>query len=130
DPTSAAAGIVAAITVEDGEDQVAVRGGERFAARLRPLSVEQTSHAPQWRRDGAYLITGGFGGLGLEVARWLARSGARRLILIGRHALPPRDGWDQIDAASPSGARVAAVVELEALGATVDAEAVDVGDSR
>jgi acyl transferase domain-containing protein/acyl carrier protein len=129
DVNGAAASIVAAITAGDGEDQVAVRSGERFAARLRPMPVdERSARAPKWRADGAYLITGGFGGLGLEVGRWLARAGVRRLILIGRHALPPREQWDQIDPSSPIGARVSAVLDLEALGATVDAEAIDVGD--
>jgi NAD(P)-dependent dehydrogenase (short-subunit alcohol dehydrogenase family)/acyl carrier protein len=36
------------------------------------------------RPEGAYLITGAFGGLGMEVARWLAEHGARHLILLGR----------------------------------------------
>ncbi|MFM7427677.1 MAG: aminotransferase class I/II-fold pyridoxal phosphate-dependent enzyme [Elainella sp.] len=42
---------------------------------------------PLIRTDGAYLITGGTGGLGLRVARWLATQGAARLILVGRR--PP-----------------------------------------
>ncbi|MFV1966601.1 MAG: SDR family NAD(P)-dependent oxidoreductase, partial [Pirellulaceae bacterium] len=35
---------------------------------------------------GTYLVTGGLGGLGLEVARWLADRGARHLVLVGRSA--------------------------------------------
>lgn len=34
--------------------------------------------------DGTYLITGGFGVLGLDVARWMLRHGARHLVLVGR----------------------------------------------
>ena len=34
--------------------------------------------------DGSYLITGGLGALGLQVANWLAEEGARSLILLGR----------------------------------------------
>jgi NADPH:quinone reductase-like Zn-dependent oxidoreductase/acyl carrier protein len=34
--------------------------------------------------DATYLITGGFGGFGLEVAKWLAQNGARHLALVGR----------------------------------------------
>jgi polyketide synthase 12/myxalamid-type polyketide synthase MxaB len=41
---------------------------------------------PDIRSDATYLVTGGFGGLGLEVARWLVRRGARTLALVGRHA--------------------------------------------
>ena len=38
------------------------------------------------RPDATYLITGGLGGLGLEVARWLVDRGARALALMGRRA--------------------------------------------
>ena len=36
------------------------------------------------RPDATYVITGGLGGLGLEVAGWMAERGARDLILLGR----------------------------------------------
>jgi NADPH:quinone reductase-like Zn-dependent oxidoreductase/acyl carrier protein len=36
------------------------------------------------RSDGAYLVTGGLGGLGLLAANWLIKRGARRLVLMGR----------------------------------------------
>ncbi|MFF4096895.1 SDR family NAD(P)-dependent oxidoreductase [Streptomyces sp. NPDC001834] len=39
---------------------------------------------PVVRADGAYIITGGLGGLGLATARWLAEQGADRIILNGR----------------------------------------------
>jgi acyl transferase domain-containing protein/acyl carrier protein len=38
------------------------------------------------RDDATYLITGGLGGLGLEVARWLAQAGAHSVALMGRRA--------------------------------------------
>ncbi|WP_280922393.1 type I polyketide synthase [Streptomyces anulatus] len=38
------------------------------------------------RNDGAYIVTGGLGGLGLATARWLAEQGARRIVLNGRRA--------------------------------------------
>ncbi|HEV2521761.1 MAG TPA: SDR family NAD(P)-dependent oxidoreductase [Candidatus Acidoferrales bacterium] len=36
------------------------------------------------RADATYLITGGHGGLGLAVARWLVEKGARHLVLLSR----------------------------------------------
>src|SRR5262249_48908489 len=36
------------------------------------------------RRDSTYLIVGGLGGLGLATAAWMARKGARHLVLMGR----------------------------------------------
>jgi acyl transferase domain-containing protein/NADP-dependent 3-hydroxy acid dehydrogenase YdfG len=52
-----------------------------------PMVVEGA--APMMRRDGAYLVTGGLGGLGLLTARWLAARGAGALMLMGRR--PPTD---------------------------------------
>ncbi|MEV2253492.1 type I polyketide synthase [Streptomyces sp. NPDC050147] len=39
---------------------------------------------PVVRPDGSYLVTGGLGGLGLLVARWLAERGAAAVVLISR----------------------------------------------
>ncbi|MFF0487657.1 ACP S-malonyltransferase [Nocardia sp. NPDC004068] len=40
--------------------------------------------APELRRGGVYLITGGVGGLGALVAEWLARTAGARVVLVGR----------------------------------------------
>ncbi len=69
-----------------------VQDAFRFMAQARHIGkivVTQTADdAPQIgeqiRPDGAYLVTGGFSGIGLIVARWLAQHGARHLVLVGR----------------------------------------------
>lgn len=67
------------------------------------------------RADGTYLITGGFGALGRQVADWLAGQGARRILLAGRTALPPRRSWaEESDPATVR--RIEAVRRLEARG--------------
>lgn len=71
---------------------------------------------PAFRADATYLVTGGFGGLGREVARWLARSGA------GHVALVSRRGADTPLAQS-------LLEELRCLGAAASAYAVDMGDA-
>src|SRR5262249_34397625 len=40
----------------------------------------------QLRRDASYLVTGGLGGLGLSIGRWLAENGAGHVALLGRNA--------------------------------------------
>jgi NAD(P)-dependent dehydrogenase (short-subunit alcohol dehydrogenase family)/acyl carrier protein len=45
-------------------------------------NLSERSAAP--RADATYLITGGNGGLGLTVARWLSEKGARHLVLLSR----------------------------------------------
>jgi acyl transferase domain-containing protein/NADPH:quinone reductase-like Zn-dependent oxidoreductase/acyl carrier protein len=58
---------------------------------------------------GSWLITGGFGGLGLAVARWLVEQGARQLILIGRRA-PQEEALSKIEQLRSSGTRVLAEI--------------------
>ena len=56
-------------------------------------------------RSGAYLITGGFGALGLEAARWLAGAGVETVVLLG----PRRRHSEVIDAIEARGTRVIAI---------------------
>ncbi|MGZ9224709.1 MAG: SDR family NAD(P)-dependent oxidoreductase, partial [Anaerolineales bacterium] len=68
---------------------------------------------PVWT-DATYLITGGLGGLGLTFADWLARQGARHLVLMGRN--------------KPSEAAQTAIEQLEASGIKVILAQADVAD--
>jgi acyl transferase domain-containing protein/NADPH:quinone reductase-like Zn-dependent oxidoreductase len=52
-----------------------------------------------------YLITGGFGGIGTELLRWLVRRGARHVVLVGRHA-PAEVAREAIAWAESQGARI------------------------
>ncbi len=64
------------------ENQLAFRQGRRLVPRLARAGLPAA--AVDVRPDGAYLIVGGLGALGLSVARWLASRGARHLALISR----------------------------------------------
>ncbi len=63
------------------------------------------------RPDATYLITGGLGGIGLIIARWLVARGARQLILAGRSSLPAREQWDGVASGTIDGARITAIRE-------------------
>jgi NAD(P)-dependent dehydrogenase (short-subunit alcohol dehydrogenase family)/acyl carrier protein len=52
-----------------------------------------------------YLITGGYGGIGAQLLRWLVRRGARHVVLVGRHA-PAEAAREAIAWAESQGARV------------------------
>jgi acyl transferase domain-containing protein/acyl carrier protein len=59
-----------------------------------------------------YLITGGFGGIGTQLLRWLVRRGARHVVLVGRH--------------EPAEAAREAIVWGESQGARVETRLADV----
>jgi acyl transferase domain-containing protein/acyl-CoA synthetase (AMP-forming)/AMP-acid ligase II/acyl carrier protein/SAM-dependent methyltransferase len=112
------------------EDQVAIRGGRRHVNRLIPVEPSLFPRTVKpFSAQGTYLITGGLGGIGLHVARWLVERGAHRLLLMSRQGLPPRASWSQLlNSGTALAKRIAAVLELEALGASVQIAAVDVGN--
>lgn len=111
----------------DGEDQIAWRENRRYAGRLLSAS-EPPSIQAQFRKDASYLITGGMGALGSELATWMAERGAGQLVLIGRSGLPERSQWDRLRPEDPPYRTVAAIRKAEQSGAIVTVERVDVGD--
>lgn len=80
--------------------------------RRLPVAPE-AGEAIHLRQDGSYLVTGGLGGFGLALARWLVERGAGHLVLLGRQG-----------AATPESR--GAVEALRLAGATVDVARVDV----
>jgi myxalamid-type polyketide synthase MxaD len=125
-PSASAQQLAAELLRPDGEDQIAWRGGRRHVARLAKASVADTRVPTTMRADASYLVTGGLGGLGLVVARWLVERGARHLVLLGRTALPPRAEW--ASAPDPLARTLQAITALEEVGATVHLAAIDVAD--
>ncbi|WP_206784714.1 type I polyketide synthase [Amycolatopsis sp. MtRt-6] len=75
------------VRADGPDDEIAWRGGVRYARRLVRPAPGDPLREPV--RDGAYVITGGLGGLGLAAAKWLAARGATRLVLNSRHAADP-----------------------------------------
>lgn len=106
---------------------VALRDGEFVVPALAPVSGEPVREPLRCRPDAAYLITGGLGALGLLTAGWLADHGARRLILAGRTALPPRRDWDSGTNDADTSKKIAAIRALELRGVAVEAVALDIG---
>jgi phthiocerol/phenolphthiocerol synthesis type-I polyketide synthase E len=109
---------------------VAHRGAVRWLPSLRPVTLAGDGASP-WRRQGVYLITGGFGGLALALAEHLAGTFAARLALVARTPLPPREQWERsfADGDSDTRARIATVRRLEALGGVVSVHTADVADA-
>ena len=83
-PSDDAAALLRELLRGDGEDQVALRAGRRFGARLVRAAAPPASDI-QFDTEGHYLITGGLGALGVEVARWLVtHHRIKHLLLVSR----------------------------------------------
>ncbi|MBL8756621.1 MAG: SDR family NAD(P)-dependent oxidoreductase [Planctomycetes bacterium] len=132
--TAPAAVALAALREAEAGDAplgVALRQGARHVQELVAAAPVASAPVP-WRQGGVYLVTGGLGGIGLQVAAHLARQRAK-LVLVGRRGLPPRATWDEWTAlrlGDPVAAVIARVRDLERQGAEVEVVAADVADAE
>ena len=93
--------------------EVAWRNGVRFRPVLSKCDRSETRDFVA-SSDGCYLVTGGTGGIGRKIVRWLAERGARHIVVAARN---------------PASASAAAELhEVENVGASVQVFATDVGD--
>lgn len=112
-----------------GQSVIRVQDGLPRVARLRSFTKDQqrgsstTTLLPQLH--GTYLVTGGFGDLGLEVLDFLVQKGARRIVVISRRPLPPRKDWQS--APGSMAAVIERITKLESLGATIYTIPLDIG---
>ncbi len=124
--------LTAEAALRDEEPFVAWRAGCRWLRRYEPIAPE-VEIAPPVRKDGVYLVTGGLGGLGLELAEWLGRTASARLLLTSRNALPARETWDErLTAAAPGDralAAIRAIRRIEEAGGEVLTSVADVSDA-
>lgn len=79
---------------------IALRGGKIWIPEYESLELpaeDDTGSPAAYPRDGGvYLITGGLGGIGLELACLLASEHRAKLVLMGRTPVPPSDQWDAL----------------------------------
>ncbi|OLR93403.1 hypothetical protein BJP25_17940 [Actinokineospora bangkokensis] len=106
--------LVRELVADDDADEVAWRSGRRHTRALARADLTPSATAAPVVREGAYLITGGLGGLGLVAARWLAERGATRLVLTGRRA--------------PNPEALAVITALRGTGVDVEVVSGDVAD--
>ena len=123
--------LVGELTVASNDPVVAYRGGYRWLETFSKTPITESVKAEsKLRSEGTYLITGGLGGIGLEIAGGLAKSLKNpNLILLSRRPLPDRNEWQGLSADSkdPSICRkISKVLELESSGAIVLVAAADV----
>ncbi len=127
-PAEAARSVVAEAALDVGDMQVALRRRRRWVLDYAPVD-QVPGGDPGLRPGGVYLISGGLGDIGLEIAHDFARLVKPKLALLARRQLPPRDEWAaEISAGGPHAPTLRRLLEIEAAGAELSIHAVDVAD--
>lgn len=116
DPQQPLASLLAELACASVDDEVAWRGGTRYARRLARATVDESTlrDLPRVVRPGSYAISGGLSDQGLQIALWLARGGATRIALAGQRA--------------GTATEQAVLAEIEQRGVEVDVVLGDIAD--
>ena len=131
----AAEQIIGELMSEPRHEIVARRGDERWVQSYDAVKIGESTGIPQnLRENGVYLITGGLGGVGLELAGYLAERVKARLILIGRSVFPEREEWGQWisghDVQDETSLKINKIKEIEELGGKVSVLSADVSNAE
>ena len=129
--------VLAAILSEYAEpvqsQVVAYRGRHRWERRYEQVKLPKpvppnTRNDPaeirRLRRGGVYLITGGTGGIGLSISKYLAEACKPRIVLTKKTPFPEKSRWRELstadDTSEPLRRTIKALLEIEQLGAEVE----------
>ncbi|WP_181893130.1 type I polyketide synthase [Falsiruegeria mediterranea] len=94
--------ILEELLAEPGNSIAALRGNQRFGQSYKRLPLD-APEGPVFTDGGTYLITGGFGGIGLTLAADLMRNNGANIVLLSREDLPAQDQWaDYLHSHSPN----------------------------
>jgi len=120
------------LNTEEFESAIAYRGHHRWVQSYEPLHLNN-DQPPKLRQEGVYLITGGLGGIGLEIAEYLAQTVKAKLILIGSSVFPSPDEWQQWlethEQENPISIKICKLQELKQLGAEIFTLSADVANA-
>ena len=112
---------------------VAYRDSGRWIESFESASISDSSAGIKLREKGAYLITGGAGGIGLLLAERLAKQCKAKLALLGRSEFPPESEWQRLaeDSTTAKSLRqkLAKLLEFRSLGSEVIVLSADVASS-
>ncbi len=110
--SSSLAMLTSEVFAANDEDQICYRDDSRFVARLQSATITRANLESHQKVSGTALITGGLGGLGLQLARNLANQGVESLMLVGR--------------SKPSEQALEVIHELRARGIQVETQSCDI----
>lgn len=117
---------------------VAYRNNRRWIQNYDPIPIKSSEkkHTPL-KKKGVYIITGGYGNIGLLLAGYLAETVQARLVLVGRSGVPAPARWDEWlknhGESDSISRKIKQIQHMETAGAKVlllQADVADEGDMR
>lgn len=117
---------------DNASSSLCIRKGQRFEKEYRPTVLRSSAEGNQFQlsTEGCYVITGGLGGLGLQLANFLAsNTKGVKLALLSRSGLPDEEQWaERIKRNSRVSRRIQTILQLREEGAAAKVYQVDIAD--
>lgn len=116
----------------DFKENVFYRDRVRYIREMKNFDLkESNTQKIEFKDDGVYIVSGGAGDLGYEVAKYIAeKNPSSKIILLGRTKLPKRKDWESIlnEEKSTYYSKILKIRELEKKVSFVDYYSVDVSN--
>jgi len=129
--------IISEFAAEPASPVIAYRGNYRWERQLeqiqlRGASLPANAAIRRLKPGGVYLITGGTGGIGLAIARYVAKAYRPKLVLTKKSPFPAKSSWiNLVEAPDTSAAlrkTITALLEIQDMGAEIDVLIADASD--
>lgn len=89
--------IIEEIKRSDERLMVAYRKGTRYTREFGTIAPEDAVNRElKIQEGGTYIITGGTGGMALEISKYIAGRARVKLVLVNRSKLPDRNEWEDL----------------------------------
>ena len=124
--------ILEELTIDAKDSEVAYRDGERWVSGIKKINLPSLPLQPlPFKAGGIYLISGGLGGIGVEIAKYLLENYQAKLLLLGRTPLPERNSWEiYLQQGGKLAEKIKTYQQLQKLGGEVIYQGVDIGHQK
>ncbi|HEX3044250.1 MAG TPA: SDR family NAD(P)-dependent oxidoreductase [Bacillota bacterium] len=132
DETTTGEEILRELTATDYTFVTVYRAGQRYIEGFDKIQISELESSPiPIHNHGAYIITGGAGGIGLEISKYLASQNRVNLAFINRSMLPERSEWETIitrESDTKLAKKLRGIREIEQNGSQVVCYSADVSN--
>ena len=124
--------ILEELTIDAKDSEVAYRDGERWVSGIEKINLPSLPKQElPFKTGGTYLISGGLGGIGVEIAKYLLEHYQAKLLLLGRTSLPDSNSWETyLQQGGKLAEKIKAYQELQKLGGEVIYLGVDIANQK
>lgn len=88
--------LIKEIELNENKPIIAYRNNVKYIEKIVNLSLDEKKKKWRIEDNGCYVITGGLGGAGLEIAKYIASKNCVDIVLVGRSAIPSKENWQDI----------------------------------